>query len=101
MAEKKRELFQQKALDRLQSPDELDKLYSVTNPVGWVGLLTVMFLIVSGIVWAFFGVMADKVSGTGLIKNVVFETSYDTDKTLFACCINRITVKQHCVALVR
>ena len=67
MAEKKRELFQQKALDRLQSPDELDKLYSVTNPVGWVGLLTVMFLIVSGIVWAFFGVMADKVSGTGLM----------------------------------
>ena len=67
MAEKKRELFQQKALDRLQSPDELDKLYSVTNPVGWVGLLTVMFLIFSGIVWAIFGVMADKVSGTGLM----------------------------------
>lgn len=64
---KKRELFQQKALDRLQSPDELDKLYSVTNPVGWVALLTVMFLIISGVVWAFFGVMADKVSGTGLM----------------------------------
>lgn len=59
--------FQQKALDRLQSPDELDKLYSVTEPKGWVCLVTVLFLILSGIVWAIFGVMADKVSGTGLM----------------------------------
>ena len=34
MAEKKRELFQQKALDRLHSPDELDKLYSHKDAVG-------------------------------------------------------------------
>lgn len=68
MADKnQRSLFQQKALNKLQSPDELDKLYSVTDPKGWVGLVTVLFLILSGIVWAIFGVMADKVSGTGLM----------------------------------
>ena len=63
----RRSLFQQKALNKLQSPDELDKLYSVTDPKGWVGLATVLFLILSGIVWAIFGVMADKISGTGLM----------------------------------
>lgn len=65
--EDRRSLFQQKALNKLQSPDELDKLYSVTDPKGWVGLATVLFLILSGMVWAVFGVMADKVSGTGLM----------------------------------
>ena len=63
----RRSLFQQKALNKLQSPDELDKLYSVTDSKGWVGLVTVLFLIFSGIIWAIFGVMADKVSGTGLM----------------------------------
>lgn len=63
----RRSLFQQKALNKLQSPDELDKLYSVTDPKGWVGLATVLFLILSGIIWAVFGVMADKVTGTGLM----------------------------------
>ena len=68
MTEKtQRDLFQKKALEKLRSPDELDKLYSVTAPVGWVALLTVLFLLVSGILWTFFGVMADKVSGTGLM----------------------------------
>ena len=60
-------LFQQKALDRLRSPDELDKMFSVTTPVGWIALVTVLILVASGMVWAVFGVMADKVSGTGLI----------------------------------
>ncbi|HWR28997.1 MAG TPA: NHLP bacteriocin system secretion protein [Negativicutes bacterium] len=63
----KRELFQKKALDRLRSPDELDKLFAVTTPVGWIALLTVLILIASALVWSVFGVMADKVSGTGLI----------------------------------
>ena len=63
----KRELFQQKALDRLRSPDELDNLFTVTTPVGWVAVVTVLFLVLSGIVWSIFGVMADKVSGTGLM----------------------------------
>ena len=68
MAEKiQGDLFQQKALDRLRSPDELDKLFSVTTPVGWIALVTVLILVFSGAVWAVFGVMADKVTGTGLI----------------------------------
>lgn len=60
-------LFQQKALERLRSPEQLDKLFTVTPPVAWVALATVLLLVFSGIVWSVFGVMADKVTGTGLI----------------------------------
>ncbi len=67
MAEDKKKIFQQKALDRLQAPDELDKLFSVTTPVGWIALATILILVISGVIWSFFGVMAVKVNGTGLI----------------------------------
>jgi multidrug resistance efflux pump len=63
----KRELFQQKALDRLRSPDDLDNFFTSATPVVWISLVTVLLLIASGVVWSFFGVMADKVTGAGLI----------------------------------
>ena len=68
MAEdKKTSLFQQKALERLRSPEELDKLFAVTTPVGWMALVTVLILVAAGLIWSVYGVMAVKVSGYGLI----------------------------------
>lgn len=67
MEKQRQGLFQQKALDRLRSPDELDRLFAVTPPVAWVALVAVLLLVFSGILWSIFGVMAVKVTGTGLI----------------------------------
>lgn len=60
-------IFQQEALDRLGSPDQLDKLFAPTTPVAWVALAAVLLLVISALVWSVFGVMANKVNGTGLI----------------------------------
>ena len=60
-------IFQQEALDRLHSPDELDKLFAPTTPVAWVALVAILLLVISALVWSIFGVMANKVNGTGLI----------------------------------
>ncbi|WP_245823999.1 HlyD family efflux transporter periplasmic adaptor subunit [Sporomusa malonica] len=65
--EQSRGVFQQKALDRLRSPEELDKLVSITTPLGWVTLAAILLLIFSGMIWAVFGVMATKVNGAGMI----------------------------------
>jgi len=62
-------LFSQKALDRLQSPDQLDRLFTPTTSVGWLALTSVLLLVVSAVIWSVFGVMATKVSGTGLIMD--------------------------------
>mgnify|MGYP003585207346 CR=1 FL=1 len=62
-------LFRQEALDRLRSPDQLDKLFTPTTPVAWVALASVMLLIVSAFIWSIFGVMANKVNGTGIIMD--------------------------------
>ena len=65
--EQKQGLFQQKALERLRSPEQLDKLVFITTPTGWVALAAILLLIFSGMIWAVFGVMATKVNGAGMI----------------------------------
>lgn len=60
-------IFHQKALDKLHSPEQLDKLFITTTPEGWLALATVLLLIFSGIVWSIFGSITSKVSGVGMI----------------------------------
>lgn len=65
--EQAQKLFRQEALERLRSPDQLDKLFAPTTPVAWIALATMLLLVLSALVWSVFGVMATKVNGTGLI----------------------------------
>jgi len=60
-------LFRQEALEKLRSPDQLDKLFAPITPVAWIALATVLLLVFSALMWSVFGVIATKVSGTGLI----------------------------------
>ncbi len=62
-------LFRQEALDRLRSPDQLDKLFAPTTSAGWMALAAVLLLLFSAVVWSIFGVMATKVNGTGIIMD--------------------------------
>lgn len=63
----KQQIFQQKALDKLRSPEKLDHLFSITPSIGWVALVAVAISIFSALIWSVFGIMADKVSGYGMI----------------------------------
>jgi multidrug efflux pump subunit AcrA (membrane-fusion protein) len=65
--ERSGELFRPEALARLRSPDQLDKLFAPTTPVGWIALATVLLLVLSALIWSVFGTMASKVGGTGVI----------------------------------
>lgn len=42
-------------------------MFRVVPSLGWVGLATVMIVIFSILIWSFFGIMADKVAGYGII----------------------------------
>ena len=43
-------IFRQAALERLSSPEQLDQLARVTQPVGWLALLALSLVILSAIV---------------------------------------------------
>lgn len=64
---KNSELFSKKALDKLHSPDKLDSLLEVTNPISWMTLAAAAVMIFSVIIWSIFGAMVVKVEGVGIL----------------------------------
>ncbi|MDR1874765.1 MAG: HlyD family efflux transporter periplasmic adaptor subunit [Synergistaceae bacterium] len=63
----KREIFNEEAISRLRSPEQLDSLLRITQPVAWMALLTLCFLVGSIILWSVFGVLSVKVDTVGMI----------------------------------
>lgn len=62
-----RQIFRQAALDRLSSPEQLDRLVRVSDPVGWLALGTVAFLLTAVVAWGIWGKIPDQVEGKGIL----------------------------------
>lgn len=63
------QLFRQAALDRLSSPDQIDRLVVVARPYDWSVLATLLALILIALAWGFFGSIATRVPGAGILIN--------------------------------
>jgi HlyD family secretion protein len=59
--------YRQAALDRLASPERLDRLLTITSPRLWAALLGLCLLILTLLGWATFGRIAVTVDGTGIL----------------------------------
>lgn len=64
-----RQIFRQEALDRLQSPEELDQLLVVINRKSWLVVATLCFVCLSAIAWSFLGRIPITVDGFGVLIN--------------------------------
>jgi biotin carboxyl carrier protein len=77
----KQDIFSQEALERLRSPEQLDAVIKVTQPVAWMAVITLSFLVVSIVLWSVFGVMSVSVPCVGMVidpagvVNVYHDTS--------------------------
>lgn len=60
-------VFRKVSLDRLSSPEELDQRLTVVSPVGWIALIAVAVLVCAALIWGFFGSIANKAVGSGII----------------------------------
>ena len=60
-------VFRKVALDRLASPEQLDKLLQVTRPRSWIALVALGCLVGSAVVWGFEGSIPSRVSGQGIL----------------------------------
>jgi len=73
-----KDLFRKVSLERLSSPEQLDQLMGVTSFKGWLALLALGLIIVSGVLWGFYGEIPEKVSGLGILVKTggVIEVSH-------------------------
>ncbi len=62
-------IFRQAALDRLSSPEQLDRLMQVTLPTGWIVLVGVWLAVGVAILWSIFGSIPTTISGSGIIMS--------------------------------
>lgn len=62
-------LFRKVSLERLSSPEQLDELIKITSPKAWLALIGVSCIIISAVVWGFFGSIPTKVEGHGILIN--------------------------------
>jgi len=60
-------LFRKKALEKLSSPEQLDKLIVITSPKGWLALLAVGLIVIVGLLWGIFGTIYYKTVGWGFL----------------------------------
>lgn len=63
----KKQIFRQSALDRLSSPEQLDMVFQVVRPGAWFALAAVVLLLASLVGWGFYGSVATKVTGQGIL----------------------------------
>jgi HlyD family secretion protein len=62
-----RGIFRAVALDRLSSPDELDRLLRVTDSKAWIAQFAIFGLLVVAVVWGYMGKLPSTISGQGVI----------------------------------
>lgn len=58
--------FRKEALQKLSSPDDLDRLMPVTDSRGWIALFSFGVLIAAVIIWGFYGKVPVSVPGVGI-----------------------------------
>ena len=76
-------IFNQKATERLNSPDDLDKYLRVVNPSVWVLLAACVRVMLGIVAWGFFGTASASVAKRGAVidgKIVTFITTAEKDE---------------------
>ena len=62
-----REIFRKVALERLSSPEQLDAAMQVTRPRSWIGLVGLLLLLTTVLIWGFVGSIPTKVQAQGVL----------------------------------
>lgn len=62
-----KQVFRKSALEKISSPDQLDKVLKVTSPMSWLALLGVTLILVFVVVWSFTGSLPSTITASGVI----------------------------------
>lgn len=66
---KDKSIFRKVALERLSSPEQLDRLMTVTSPRGWIALGGFCLIVFFALLWSIFGRIPTTIEGTGILMS--------------------------------
>ena len=61
------DLFRKSALERLSSPEQLDKAITVSKPASWLALLGVLIMVVAVVIWSVLGSLPTSMDVSGIV----------------------------------
>ena len=101
----KRQIFRQAALDRLSSPEQLDRLAIITDPLGWLALATTAVLISGIVAWGVLGTIPDQVAAKGILVSAggrVLDAMSPSDGTISKMFVdqNALVAKGQKIAII-
>lgn len=73
------QLFRKSSIERLSSPEQLDKSIVVTSPMSWTVLIGIALIIVCFVTWAICGTMPTTLEARGIVSNGVYTNSIYSD----------------------
>ena len=74
-------IFREKSMQRISSPEQMDDYLRVTNPAIWVILAAVILLLASLIIWSTFVSIESRITGTASVSENVMTLQLDDDST--------------------
>ena len=65
------QLYRKSALEKISSPEQLDKALTVTSPMSWVALLAVTVVITITVIWSIIGTIPVTLTTSGIVASPV------------------------------
>ncbi|MCH5187241.1 MAG: HlyD family efflux transporter periplasmic adaptor subunit [Oscillospiraceae bacterium] len=62
------QIFRKSSIEKLSSPDQLDRAIIITSPMSWIGLIGLFIILISVMIWAFLGSMTTTYTAMGVIS---------------------------------
>lgn len=59
--------FRKSALEKLSTPEKLDQMIKVTGPKAWIALSTVALILITAVMWSFWGNVKTKLNVVGVL----------------------------------
>ena len=74
------QLFRQKSLDRISSPEQLNDYLKVTNPAIWLVLTAIILLLVGVLIWSSSATIESFAFGTAQVQDGSMRITFDDEQ---------------------
>ena len=74
-------LYRKSLIDKLSSPEQLDRAIVVTSPMSWLALVAITLIIIATLVWSIWGTLPTTITVNGIIVSPVSTNAVYTDES--------------------
>ena len=65
------DLYRKSSLERISSPEQLDKVLKVTSPMSWLALIGLTLIVIVTVVWSIIGTIPVTITVPGIVSSMV------------------------------